>query len=188
MIISLGIGALIGVSTLIGGFVLTRREPELEDFTRIVSLLMTTLAIDGYSVTGLCCAVLYEKRKFIPLALSGMIISLVGFLYTVVTIWRGGRFIFFDIDFTLKVSIILAAVAASIAQSCLLLLIKPVNSLVKWILSATLIIISIVALMFIIVVFWKDNFYLLFLGIFAILDVFGTVVTPILNKIYSMQQ
>jgi len=99
-----------------------------------------------------------------------------------------GEIYFFDIDFTLKVSIILAAVAASIAQSCLLLLIKPVNSLVKWILSATLIIISIVALMFIIVVFWEDNFYLLFLSIFAILDVFGTIVTPILNKIYSMQQ
>ena len=53
MVISLSISALIGIFVfLLGDFGET-------DF----KLLMTTLTIGGYSLTGLCCSVLYEKRK-----------------------------------------------------------------------------------------------------------------------------
>jgi hypothetical protein len=32
------------------------------------------------------------------------------------------------------------------------------------------------------------EFYFRLLGVFAILDVLGTIVTPILNKVYSIQR
>jgi len=178
MIISLSISALIGIFVfLLGDF----GETEFR-------LLMTTLTIGGYSLTGLCCSVLYEKRKFTPLALSGMIISIIGFLYTVLVIWEA---IDFDNDFTWQALIILIVLAASTAHSCLLLLIKSEKSLVNGALSATIIFISIVALMLIILVLNEfgdvGEFYYRLLGVFAILDVLGTIVTPILNKVYSIQ-
>lgn len=178
MIISLSISALIGIFVfLLGDF----GETEFR-------LLMTTLTIGGYSLTGLCCSVLYEKRKFTPLALYGMIISIIGFLYTVLVIWEA---IDFDNDFTWQALIILIVLAASTAHSCLLLLIKSEKSLVNGALSATIIFISIVALMLIILVLNEfgdvGEFYYRLLGVFAILDVLGTIVTPILNKVYSIQ-
>ena len=175
MVISLSISALIGIFVfLLGDFGET-------DF----KLLMTTLTIGGYSLTGLCCSVLYEKRKFTSLALSGMAISVIGFLYTVLVIWEA-----IDLynDLTWRVVAILIVLAASTAHSCLLLLLKSKKTLVNSALSATIIFISIVALMLTILVLNEldvDDFYYRLLGIFAILDVLGTIVTPILNKVYS---
>jgi len=178
MIISLSISALIGI------FIFLFKDFGETEFR----LLMTTLTIGGYSLIGLCCSVLYEKRKFIPLALSGMVISVIGFLYTVLVIWET---IDLDNDFTWKFSIIFIVLAASTAHSCLLLLIKSEKSLVNSALSATIIFISIVAFMLVILVLNEfdvvSEFYFRLLGVFAILDVLGTIVTPILNKVYSIQ-
>ncbi len=178
MIVSLSISALIGIIVFLFG-----------DFGDTeFKLLMTTLTIGSYSLTGLCCSVLYEKRKFIPLSLFGMAVSIIGFLFTVLVIWET---IDIENDFTWKALIIFIVLAGSTAHSCLLLLIKPEKSLVKGALSATLIFISIVALMIVILVLDKTGnigeFYFRLLGVFAILDVLGTIVTPILNKVYSIQ-
>jgi len=177
MIISLSISALIGIFVFLLG-----------DFGEIeFRLLMTTLTIGGYSLTGLCCSGLYEKRKFAPLALSGMAISIIGFLFSVLVIWEA---IDINNNFVWKTSIIFAILAASIAHSCLLLFIKSDKSLVNGSLSATIMFISIVGLMLIMLVL--NNFddvgesYFRLLGVFAILDVLGTIVTPILNKVYPI--
>ena len=177
MIISLSISALIGVFVfLFGNF----GETEFR-------LLMTTLTIGGYSLTGLCCSVLYEKRKLAPLALFGIVISVIGFIYTILLIWE---FIDFWDEDSWKALIIFLVLAFSTAHSCLLLLIKSNKSLVNIALSATLIFISIVALMLIIMVlneFDLGEFSFRLLGVFAILDVLGTIITPILNKVYSLK-
>lgn len=176
MIVSLSISALIGIFVfLFGDFGETEEK-----------LLLTTLTIGGYSLTGLCCSVLYEKRKFTTLALSGMVISIIGFLYTVLVIWEA-----IDLDDSWKVLIIFIVLAASTAHASLLLLIKTEKSLVNSALLATIIFISIVAFMLIILVLNEfddvGEFYFRLLGVFAILDVLGTIVTPILNKVYSVQ-
>ncbi len=177
MIISLSISALIGIFVFLFG-----------DFGETEArLLLSTLAIGGYSLTGLCCSVLYEKRKFTPLAISGMIISVIGFIYTLLMIWEA-------IDFwdegSWKTLIIFIVLAFSTAHSCLLLLIKSDKTLVNGALSATIIFVSIVALMLIVMTlneFDLGEFSFRLLGVFAILDVLGTIVTPILNKVYSLQ-
>lgn len=176
MIISLSISALIGIFVFL---FLDFGETEAR-------LLLSTLAIGGYSLTGLCCSVLYEKRKFIPLAIFGMIISVIGFIYTLSIIWEA-------IDFwnvgSWKALIILIVLAFSTAHSCLLLLIKSDKTIVNGTLSVTIIFISLVALMLIIMTLNElglGEFSFRLLGVFAILDVLGTVVTPILNKVYSL--
>ena len=114
---------------------------------------------------------------------------MIGFLFTVLVIWET---IDLDDDFTSRALIIFIILASSIAHSCLLLLIKPDNSLVNRFLSATIIFTSIVALMLIILLLQNDfrdlsNFYFRFLGVFVILSALGTIVTPILNKVYSIE-
>jgi hypothetical protein len=177
MIISLSISALIGIFVFLFG-----------DFGETEArLLLSTLAIGGYSLTGLCCSVLYEKRKFTPLAISGMMISVVGFIYTLLMIWEVIEF--WD-EGSWKALIIFIVLAFSTAHSCLLLLIKSDKTLVNSALSATIIFVSIVALMLIIMTlneFDLGEFSFRLLGVFAILDVLGTIVTPILNKVYSIQ-
>lgn len=180
LIIALSISALIGIFIfLLGDFGDTEAR-----------ILFTTLAIGAYSLTGLCCAALYEKRKSGLLAPLGMIISVAGLLYTVALIWELSSFMV--LDDSLKVLVILIVLAFSTAHSSLLLLITPARTLVTTLLAATILFIAIVALMLITLVFDTVNenvgeFYYRLLGVFAILDVLGTIVTPITNKIYSSQ-
>jgi len=183
MIISLSISALIGIFVfLFGNF----RDTEAK-------ILSTTLSIGGFSLTGLCCSILYEKRKFIGFSFFGMASSILGFLTSILVIWEFVDVFegFFDITGWGKLALTLIILAFSSAHACLLLLINPEKSSVKYSLFATLLFIGIVALMLILLVFEIiDNpgeFYFRLLGVFAILDVLGTIVTPILNKVYSIQ-
>lgn len=173
LIISMTISALIGIVIfLLGNFGNTEEK-----------LILTTLAIGGYSMAGLGCSFLYEKRSYNPLSLIGMIASAIGLLLTILVIWEA-----VDFDDTWKAVIILAVLSFGIAHMCLLLLIKPVKSLVSFALSATLIFIGIVSFMLIILILndfsGLDSFYFRLLGAFAILDALGTITTPILNKVY----
>lgn len=171
MIVSLGISALLGIVVFLFG-----------DFGDMeFRLLLTTLTVGGYSVTGLCCAVVYERRRFTSLALTGMIVSVFGFLFTVSVIWKAIAF-----EASWEALLIFIILAFSTAHSCLLLLIESDETIVNPSLSATITFIAIVALMLIVLVVLAGEvygFYYRLLGVFAILDVLGTVVTPILDKV-----
>lgn len=174
LIASLSISALIAIFVfLIGDF----GETEIK-------LLLTTLTIGGYSLTGLCSSVLYDRRKYISLAFSGIIVSVLGFLITVGTIWDIVEF-----DDIWKSVIIFIILAFSIAHSSLLLLARSDKNLANSSLTATIVFIIIVALMLIYLVLVEfdnvDEFYYRLLGVFAVLDILGTIVTPILKKFNS---
>jgi len=175
LIASLSISALIAIFVfLFGNF----GETEFK-------LLFTTLTVGGYSLTGLCSSVLYDRRKYLPLAFSGIIVSAIGFLITVGAIWE-----IVDFDDVWKSVIIFIILAVSIAHSSLLLLARSTKNSVNVCLSATIIFIVIVALMLIYLVLNEfphrtDEFFYRLLGVFAVLDVLGTIVTPILKKFNS---
>jgi hypothetical protein len=184
MIISLSISALIGIFVfLFGEFGETEAK-----------ILLTTLSIGGFSLTGLCCSVLYEKKKYIGFSFLGMALSILGFLTSILVIWEFVNIFegWFNITGWGKLTLALIILAFSSAHSCLLLLINPEKSPVKYALFATLLFIGIVTLMLVLLIFEIINnpgeFYFRLLGVFAILNVLGTIVTPILNKIYSLQQ
>lgn len=96
-----------------------------------------------------------------------------------------------DLDGSWQALLIFIILAGSIAHACLLLLISPEKSLVRGSLVATIICIAIVACMLIFIVadefFSGGDFYFRLLGVFVILDVLGTIVTPILHKVYSLK-
>ena len=174
LIASLSISALIAIFVfLLGDF----GETEIK-------LLLTTLTIGGYSLTGLCSSVLYDRKKYLPLAFSGIIVSVLGFLVTVGAIWE-----IVDFDDIWKSVVIFIVLAFSIAHSSLLLLAQSDKNLVNTSLNTTIIFIVIVALMLIYLVLAEfddvDEFYYRLLGVFAVLDVLGTIVTPILKKFNS---
>lgn len=174
-IASLGVSALIGIVVFLFG-----------DFGDTeFKLLATTLSIGGYGLTGLCCSVIFERRRFTLLAASGMIVSVLGFLFTLAVIWRAIGF-----QESWRTLLIFVILAVSVAHTCLLLLIEAENALVNYSLWATVLVIGIVSVMLIVLVFDApevDELYFRLLGVFAILDVLGTIVTPVLNRVYSMQ-
>lgn len=142
-----------------------------------VKILFTTFAIGGYSLTGLCSAALYEKRKLFLLFLPGILLTIVGYFLSAEIIWGG--------DSSIQAALISIILSISYAHVSLLLLIKSKNNIVRASLVATVVAISIVALMLIhlVVIFNSTLFYFRLLGVFAILDLLGTVVTPILYKL-----
>lgn len=171
MIISLSVSALIGIIVfLFGNFGSTE-----------IRLLLTTLSIGGYSLTGMCCSILYERKLFPSFSIVGTGISIIGFIYTILTIWE-----IIALDEVWKGLLIFIILSWSSAHSSLLLLIESNKTVVKSSLSATLIFIGIVAIMLIVLVLGEisitESFYR-WLGVCAILDVLGTIATPILNRI-----
>src|SRR3989344_4691879 len=77
-----------------------------------VRLLLTTLTIGGYSLTGLCSSMLYDKNKYAGFAVLGIIVAVFGFLVTVGVIWE-----VFELDETWKAALIFMVLSFSIAHS-----------------------------------------------------------------------
>ena len=176
LIISLSISALLGIIIfLVGNF------GEIQ-----VRILLTTLTIGGFSLTGLCCATLLEKKRFSAFAIFGMIASIFGFLFITFIIWTGWG----SSNSVWKVMIITIILAFSTAHASLLLLVKSDKTIVNVSLATTLLFLSLVALELIILVLGEfrhiDSMWYRILGVFAILDVLGTIVTPILIKVTSL--
>ena len=171
LIVALSISALIGIFIfLVGDFGDTEAR-----------ILATTLSIGGFSLTGLCSANLKTSSRYEMFSNIGMIVSVLGFIFTLITIWE---FAITDHDWKAMLTFIILAVA--MAHVALLLLIKPKTNLIRILLIATMTCISIVAFM-LIKSTWSEfkeaEFYFRVLGVFAILDVLGTIVTPIMNRI-----
>ena len=172
-IFALSVSALIGIIIfLIGDFGETEAK-----------VLSTTLAIGGFSITALSCSTIYKRDEFRAFSLIGMLISSFGFLFTVSAIW-----VLFESDYNWVAQAVFTFIILSIstAHGSLLLQIRAKTKNIKYSLIATIIFISIVALMLIkatINDFENSDFFFRILGVFAILDVLGTFTTPILNNI-----
>lgn len=171
LIAALTISALIGIFIfLVGDF----GETEIR-------LLLTTLTIGAYSLTGLCSSTIHNRKKLKAFSIIGMLISFFGFFATTSTIWE-----LIELKEIWRLMIIFIILSVAIAHISLLLLIQPKKSSVRFSLLSTIVFISLVALMLInstLTDFEQDEFYFRLLGVFSILDVLGTITTPILNNI-----
>lgn len=144
-------------------------------------LLFTTLTIGGYSLTGLCSSVLKDKKKFTAVASIGIIISVLGFFITACAIWD-----FIPFSDVWKVILIFMILSFSIAHGSLILLIYPDKKVVNIAVAATIAFITTVASMLTYIILMEfvyiDEYFFRLLGVFAVLDVLGTIVTPILKR------
>ncbi len=143
-------------------------------------LLFTTFAIGGYSLVGLCHSVLFNKNKYIIFSIFGLIISLASFFVTVGVIWELIKFV--DIW---RIMLILMVLTFSLAHISLLFIVDLSKILVKITLIMTILFISMIAFMFIYLILDGDTneFFYRLLGVFATLDVLGTILTPVLRKV-----
>lgn len=176
LIVALAISAVIGIVIfLVGDF----GETEIK-------LLFSTLAIGGFSLTGLSSSTIHNRTELKLFSVIGMFISVLAFLMTTITIWE-----VFDPSDMWQTVLIFVILSVSIAHISLLFQISPKTNKIKYALFGTIIFISIVALMLIkstINEFEENEFYFRLLGVFAILDVLGTIATPILNRISEKKQ
>ncbi|MDP2695713.1 MAG: hypothetical protein Q8O87_00480 [bacterium] len=182
LIASLSIGALIAIFI----FLFTDGFGEAE-----IKILLTTLAIGFFSLTGLCSSALYERQKYKVVSVAGVITSLASFVITTGIIWEIIQWWNID-EFPTKSWMILIVLSISLAHSSLLLLVQSEQKAVRISLIATLIFIALTATTLILMILYRfgdiDIFYYRLLGVFAVLDVLGTIVTPILKKVYSVNQ
>ena len=171
LIAALGLSALVGIYIFLFG---DAEETEMR-------ILTTTLAIGVFSLLGLSCATLQNREGLRWLSITGVIISIIAFIITVYGIWSDS-----EIKDLWKAAGIATTLAVGLAHVSLLLLIRIKSSKTKYVLAATILFIIIVSVMFIngiLCDFEQDEFYFRLLGVFAILDVLGTITTPLLNKL-----
>lgn len=171
MIIALSISALIGIVIFIIG--------EFEDTQ--AKILVTTLSFGGYSLTGLCCSTIFGRDNLRPISIVGMIVSVIGLVLMVVGIWEMVRS-----DDYWKLVFTFLVLAVALGHICLMLLIRPKTAGVKASMIATIVFISLLSLLILYLIYgWRSiddgEVYFRLVGVVAILDVLGTIVTPIMN-------
>lgn len=180
IIVSLSIAALFGIVTLLTG-----------EFGEVQSkILLTTLLMAGFSITALChLAVVGRALRVVGYV--GIAVSALAFVTGAVLIWRDWSNWSDVWEVTLKTFAVLAIAAASIAQANLLLLLgerrSPVIRIGLWV---TVGLIALVALLIVLPIVTdgeipgdEGDLYWRVFGVFAILDVLGTIVLPVLGRV-----
>jgi hypothetical protein len=180
IIVSLSIAALFGIVTL-----LTGEFGELQG-----KILLTTLLLAGFSITALChLAVVGRAQRIVGFV--GIAVSALAFLLGAVLIWRSWESWGDEWEAALKAFAVLSISAASLAHANLLLLLgERRNRAVRVGLAVTLVLIALVAVLVVIPILTDgripgdigDAYWRVF-GVFAILDVLGTIVLPVVGRV-----
>lgn len=170
VIVSFALAALLGIIALLGGGDLSDTEADV---------LLTTVIVGVESVAVLCYLAVARHRLAL-LGAAGGLVSLVAFGTALVLTWTDFDF---DDEALWKTFGVATAVAASIAQACLLLALAG-RKRISGGLLATLAAIATVAVLIVIPIIdgsgLSDDYWRAF-GVVAILDVLGTVVLTALG-------
>lgn len=149
-------------------------------------ILITTATIGVYSIISLCCLTVSESRYTIWGAI-GVVAASIALLLALFVIWLGDSNL--EILPTIfQCLLVFVIIGVSIAhQSLLLRIIDRTASLARSLTWVTIAIISTVALMLVFPILLSNfnlgDSYWRILGVLAILDVLGTIVTPITNRV-----
>jgi len=174
MIISLSITALIAIGILLFG-----KFGTIEN-----KILITTLAVGFASLAGLCCSSIINVCGLRSFSIFGILSACVSFSIANLMIWTQIRDPMEQVFGTASVVMIVCS------HTSLLLLIKINSRTIRDVLYATIVCIAIVAIMYIIVL-WSNKppgeYFFRLMGVIAILDVLGTILTPMLNKIQHIK-
>lgn len=157
-----------------------------------ISILLTALAVGGYSLMGFCCATLYERGRYRALPSFGIAFSALGFVWSLALIWEWFLLLGFNdsgASFALQVLVTLIILSFSSAHLSLLFLVESSRSPVRIIFGLTFALIALLTALSLYVT-WNIGSYMGFeriipiMGATAILDVLGTIVTPLLKKVF----
>lgn len=172
---SFSLAALLGIVALLGG----GRFGETEG-----RVLLTTLLVGVVSIAVLCYLATGGRRSQ-PVGVAGGVVVLVPFVSALVMIWSGLEDV--PSEPLLRTFGVGAVTATTLAQASLLLaMAERATAVVRRILAATLTLAAALAVMISAIILGfepaEDGFYPRALGIVAILDVLGTVVSAALIR------
>ncbi len=149
-----------------------------------VRILLSTIAIFGFSIPGLACSVNYEKNINKSVAVMGMITCAISCLYLLMIIWG-----FFEIDFSYNLmwELLFSGVlfSSSFGHICLLLLVNSDNDIVNYFKYGTMCLSIFMDFLLLMEIYEVGDVSWRFVLVIIILVVLGTIVTPLLNKLYS---
>lgn len=143
-------------------------------------ILMTTVTLGGFSMTGFGSALSQEKDHLKLFSKAGMIVSALGFFISILAIWE-----IVHLDNIWKLMFISMVLSFSIGHMSLLFRMETDDDSVQHSKTGTLICICLVGLMLIkstLSEFNEGEFYFRLLGVFSVLDVIGTVTTLVKHK------
>lgn len=176
----IGIVSSLVASALVGIFVLLTGSFDNTDW----KILGTTLAVGIFSITSLANLRTFDSDKglFRSYSAASIIISIAAFCLVTGLIWSESTS-----DIIGKFTATFAVLAVSSAHASMLLPLRNRGANQKTVVTATLMFIAAVAAMIIYLVWAADtdvgDLYYRTLGVFAILDVLGTIIAPILARL-----
>lgn len=152
-------------------------------------ILLTTLLIGIYSIVSLCCMTVFNGRCALW-GLTGIGVASLSLVLGLFATWME-----FDTSWDLfgqlvKYFAIFGIVGVSIGhQSLLLRLLDRATTQTKALIGGTVGVIGIVAIMLVLPLLLEDfglgDAYWRILGVFAILDVLGSIVTPVMARVVA---
>lgn len=149
-------------------------------------ILLTTLLIGVYSIISLCCMTVMSGR-FAVWGVLGIGVTSLSLLLGLFAVWVDFESNWEVFSQILKYFAVFGILGVSIGhQSLLLRLVGRVNGRTKLLILGTVVVISIVAVMLVLPLLLEDfalgDLYWRLLGVFAILDVLGSIVTPVMAR------
>ena len=177
MVLFLALSAIFGIFSVLTGV--------FDKF--LVMILITTFSLGVYSLTGLCCAPMLNRPELRALGICGIAASILGGGFVIVT----NLLLFYLSDhvkdgvFILIGRFLFLIIAIAIAHISLLMRIKTNHSLViiaRWCTIAAITVVALHLLSLTLNFKIMEESWRLFL-IFGILNVAGTIATPILHLI-----
>lgn len=177
MVLFLALSAIFGIFSVLTGF--------FDKF--LAMILITTFSLGVYSLTGLCCAPMLNRPELRSLGICGIAASILGGGFVIVT----NLLLFYLSDhvedgvFILIGRFLFLIIAIAIAHISLLMRIKTNHSLViiaRWCTIAAITVVALHLLSLTLNFKIMEESWRLFL-IFGILNVAGTIATPILHLI-----
>ena len=171
LIIALVISALVGIYIFLFG-----KGNVIEG-----KVLFTTLAVASFSLLAFCSALQQNKAGFRWFSLAGVLVSVVAFGLVLIFIWMEEKD---GTDFW-KVASIATIIAFAFAHASLIFLIKVKSLLTRFAMISTIVFIVFVTIMLFYAIIYEvqSEFYFRLLGVFAILDVLGSITTPLLSRL-----
>ena len=175
LIYALVLGAIFGIVVILLGV--------WNDLT--LKVLLVTGTIFGYSIPGLLCSSLYDKKDYQTVASVGMVTCFISCIYLVINIITDFRFFGNDEELVVKSILILTLLAWSIGHISGLLMSKTGNKTILNVRDLTIVLSIMIDVLWIFRLLIENDDHMKIDAILAILISLGTIVVPIANKIVS---
>ena len=150
-----------------------------------LKVLLITGTVFSFSVPGLCCSSLYDKKNYQSIASVGMIVCFVSCIFLIFNILTNFEYFGTNDSYIIKFTLISVLISWSLGHISGLLMEKTNNSTILNIRDLTIVLSVLIDSIWIFRLLGENDDYMKVDAVLAILISLGTIVVPIANKINS---